>query len=140
MRTLEELEAMIDGIRDAPAETGVVVLIVRRPAVDEREVVDEVRLDVAEGLVGDTWRARNQHTPDGSADPQAQLTVMNARAAEAVAGAGLAMADRRRSDLRGLRHRCRAPASRYEARDRRRRDRGVGEVPHRLRQVLGPIR
>ena len=87
MRTLAELEAMIDGIRDAPTETGVVVLIVRRPAVDEREVVDEVRLDVAEGLVGDTWRARgNHHTPDGSADPQAQLTVMNARAAEAVAG------------------------------------------------------
>jgi hypothetical protein len=87
MRTLEELEAMIDGIRDAPAETGVIELLVRRPAVDEREVVNEVRLDVAEGLVGDTWRARGSgSTPDGSADPQAQLTVMNARAAEAVAG------------------------------------------------------
>jgi hypothetical protein len=87
MRTLEELEAMIDGIRDAPTETGVIELLVRRPAVDEREVVSEVRLDVAEGLVGDTWRARGSgSTPDGSADPQAQLTVMNARAAEAVAG------------------------------------------------------
>jgi hypothetical protein len=87
MRTLEELEAMIDGIRDAPTETGVVVLIARRPAVDEREVVDESRLDVAEGLVGDSWRTRgNRHTPDRSADPRAQLTVMNARAAEAVAG------------------------------------------------------
>jgi hypothetical protein len=87
MRTLEELEAMIDGIRDAPTETGVVVLIVRRPAEDEREVVDESRLDVAEGLVGDSWRTRgNRHTPDGSADRRAQLTVMNARVAEAVAG------------------------------------------------------
>jgi hypothetical protein len=87
MRTIEELEAMIDGIRDAPTETGVIELLVRRPAVDERQVVNEVRLDVVEGLVGDTWRARGSgSTPDGSADPQAQLTVMNARAAEAVAG------------------------------------------------------
>ena len=87
MRTLAELEAMIDGIRDAPAETGVVELIVRRPAVDERETVSEIRLDVDEGLVGDSWRARgSSSTPDGSADPQAQLTVMNARAADAIAG------------------------------------------------------
>jgi hypothetical protein len=87
MRTLAELEAMIDGIRDAPADIGVIELIVRRPAVDERDVVNEVRLDVAEGVVGDSWRARgNRHTPDGSADPEAQLTVMNARAADAVAG------------------------------------------------------
>jgi hypothetical protein len=87
MRTLEEFEAMLDDIRAAPSAVGVVRLIVRRPAVGEREVVDEVRLDVEEGLVGDTWRARgNRHTPDGSADPRAQLTVVNARAAAAVAG------------------------------------------------------
>ena len=87
MRTFEEFEAMIDDIRDAPSEVGVVELIVRRPAVDERAIVNEARLDVAEGLVGDTWRVRgNRHTPDGSADPHAQLTVMNARAAAAVAG------------------------------------------------------
>jgi hypothetical protein len=87
MRTRAELEAMIDGIRDAPAETGVVQLIARRPAVGEREVVSEIRLDVDEGLVGDSWRVRgSSSTPDGSADLQAQLTVMNARAADAVAG------------------------------------------------------
>jgi MOSC domain len=87
MRTFEELESMIDGIREAPSEMGVVELIVRRPAVGEREVVNEARLDVVEGLVGDTWRARgNRHGPDGSADPRAQLTVVNARAAAAVAG------------------------------------------------------
>ena len=87
MRTFAELEVMIDGIRDAPTDIGVIELIVRRPAVDEREVVNEVRLDVAEGVVGDSWRARgNRHTPDGTADPEAQLTVMNARAADAIAG------------------------------------------------------
>jgi MOSC domain-containing protein len=78
---------MIDDIRDASTETGVIELIVRRPSVDGREVVDEACLDVAEGLVGDTWKARgNRHTSDGSADPQAQITVVNARAAAAFAG------------------------------------------------------
>ena len=87
MRTLEEFEAMLDDIRDAPSETGVVELIVRRPAAGEREVVNEARLDVDEGLVGDTWRARgNRHRPDNSADPLAQLTIVNARAAAAYAG------------------------------------------------------
>jgi MOSC domain len=87
MRTLVELETMMDGIRDAPTGTGTVALLVRRPAVDAREVVSEIRLDVDEGLVGDSWRARgSSSTPDGSADPHAQLTVMNARAADAVAG------------------------------------------------------
>jgi MOSC domain len=87
MRAFDELEAMMDGIRDSPSEIGVVELIVRRPAVDEREVMSEVRLDVVEGLVGDTWRVRgSSSTPDRSADPQAQLTVMNVRAAAAVAG------------------------------------------------------
>jgi hypothetical protein len=87
MRTLAELEAAIDGIRDAPSGFGVVSLLVRRPAVDEREVVGEAFLDVVEGLVGDTWRRRGSvATPDGSADPWAQVTVMNARAAAAVAG------------------------------------------------------
>ena len=37
--------------------------------------------------MGDTWRARgNPHMPDGGADPQAQLTLVNARAATAIAG------------------------------------------------------
>lgn len=69
MRTLAELEAMLDGIRDAPAEIGVIELLVRRPAVGEREVVSEIRLDVGEGLIGDSWRARgSSSTPDGSAN------------------------------------------------------------------------
>jgi hypothetical protein len=87
MPTLEEFEGMLEGIRDAPVDAGVVVLLVRRPADGEREVEDEVRLDVAEGIVGDNWRSRgNRHSPDGSADPQAQVTLVNARAAGAIAG------------------------------------------------------
>ena len=82
---LEEVRAAAGS---APTDIGIVRLIVRRPAVDVREVLDEARLDVEEGLVGDGWRARgNRHTPDGSADPEAQITMMSAHAASAFAGA-----------------------------------------------------
>jgi MOSC domain-containing protein YiiM len=82
------LDGVLSSAASAPADLGTVRLIVRRPAVDLREVVDEARLDVEEGLVGDSWRARgNRHTPDGSADPEAQLTIMSAHAATAFAGA-----------------------------------------------------
>uniref|UniRef100_UPI0039836210 MOSC domain-containing protein n=1 Tax=Gaiella sp. TaxID=2663207 RepID=UPI0039836210 len=86
-RTADELMAALDEIRQSPAAAGTVELIVRRPAEDEREVLDECALDVEEGLVGDAWRARgSSRTPDGSANPDAQLTLMNARAAEAITG------------------------------------------------------
>ena len=84
---LAELEQYLDHIRESPSDLGTVELISRRPAVDEREVVTEARLDLHEGLVGDTWRARgSSRRPDGSPDPEAQLTLMNARIAAAVAG------------------------------------------------------
>jgi hypothetical protein len=80
-------EAELGTIREAPAASGIVELIVRRPAVDEREVVEEVELDLVEGLVGDNWLTRGSRAmPDGSANPKAQLTVMNARVAAVVAG------------------------------------------------------
>jgi MOSC domain-containing protein YiiM len=84
---LTSLEENLDHIRQAPADGGTVELIARRPAVDEREVLTECRLDLQEGLVGDTWLARgSSHTPDGSPNLAAQLTLMNARAAAAIAG------------------------------------------------------
>jgi MOSC domain-containing protein YiiM len=62
-------------------------MIARRPRIDVREVLPEATLDVVEGLVGDTWKSRgNPKTPDGSAHPDMQLNVMNARAAALVAG------------------------------------------------------
>jgi MOSC domain-containing protein YiiM len=93
---LSSLEANLDHIQAAPADLGTLQLIVRRPAVDEREVLTEARLDVKDGLEGDTWRARgSSRTPDGGPNPDAQLTVMNARLAAAVAG------DRERWGLAG---------------------------------------
>lgn len=75
-----ELYAGLEDVRGSLAGEGTVELIVRRPDVDEREVIVEGTLDPEEGLVGDTWRIR------GSAHPDMQLTLMNARAIALVAG------------------------------------------------------
>ncbi len=83
----EHLMAGLDRIRASPPDAGRLVLIVRRPAVGERDLPGEAVLDRHAGLVGDNWLARgNAKTPDGSADPDRQVTVMNARMAELVAG------------------------------------------------------
>jgi len=83
----EELERGVEDVRAAPRDDGRVELIVRRPAVDDREVVAEGELDLEVGLQGDTWRDRgSSSTPDGTANPVAQITVMNARAAALIAG------------------------------------------------------
>lgn len=82
----QELEAGMDHIRQSPREVGVLKMIVRRPAVDERETVQEAELTLEDGLVGDIWRARgSHHNPDGSALAEAQLTLMNARITELIA-------------------------------------------------------
>jgi MOSC domain-containing protein YiiM len=84
---LARLEESLDHIREAPSDAGTVELIARRPAEDEREVLTEARLGLHDGLEGDTWRPRgSRHTPDGGPDAEAQLTLMNARAAAAIAG------------------------------------------------------
>ena len=81
-----ELEAGLDHIRQSPQDSGVLAMIVKRPSTDERELLHEAELDTAVGLVGDNWQVRgSRHTPDGSANPDAQLTLMNSRVADLVA-------------------------------------------------------
>lgn len=82
----EQLEAGLGHIRSSPRDSGVLELIVRRPDVDAREVVEEGMLDCGAGLVGDGWLARGSgSTPDGRANPDDQITLMNARLAGLVA-------------------------------------------------------
>lgn len=86
-RTTSELERGLDAVRAAPGDAGTVELIVRRPAIGEREVITTGTLTEAGGLAGDTWLTRgSRHTPDGSAERNRQLTIMNARAVALVAG------------------------------------------------------
>ena len=85
-RRAEELHAGLAEVARSPVGGGRLELIVRRPAVDAREVLDAAELDLEWGLVGDTWRERgSRQTADRSADRERQLTLMNARAAALVA-------------------------------------------------------
>jgi len=86
-RTTDELEAGLDEIRAAPADAGTLEMIVARPAVGERNVVEQGELTLDAGLLGDTWLARgSKHTDDGSSEVNRQVTIMNVRATELVAG------------------------------------------------------
>lgn len=86
--TMEELEAGLEEIRRAPSDEGLLQLIVRRPRIGEREVLETGELDPAIGLVGDSWISRgSSRTADGSAHPEMQLNIMNARVAALVAQA-----------------------------------------------------
>ena len=78
--TLAELEAGMEAILQSPKDQGVLQLIVRRPNIEEREVLQAGELHPAAGLVGDNWKSRgSSSTPDGSANPEMQLNVMNSR-------------------------------------------------------------
>jgi hypothetical protein len=85
--TVDTLEDGLDHVRRAPSALGTVGLIVRRPGVDEREVLEEATFDLDEGLVGDSWRERgSRRRPDRSPNPDAQVTLMSSRLAALVAG------------------------------------------------------
>jgi hypothetical protein len=78
--TMSELEAGLDAIRQSPRDDGVLRLIVRRPKVNDREILAEGKLDVAVGLVGDSWSRRgSSRSRDGAAHPDMQINIMNAR-------------------------------------------------------------
>jgi MOSC domain-containing protein YiiM len=84
---MPELEAGLSEIARSPKDSGRLELIVRRPAVGEREVPEEGELDLVEGLVGDTWKGRSSsRMPDRTPHPDMQLTIMNARAIALIAG------------------------------------------------------
>jgi hypothetical protein len=78
--TMTELEAGMETIRQAPKDRGILKMIVRRPQDDSREMLQKAELSLADGLVGDNWKTRgSRHNPDGSANLEAQITVMNTR-------------------------------------------------------------
>ena len=78
--TTQELEAELDHLRAAPKDNGVVELIVRRPRVDHREVLEHAEVDPVQGLVGDSWCVRpSSKTPDHSPHPDMQINIMNSR-------------------------------------------------------------
>ncbi len=74
-------DARLAGILEAPHDVGRLEIIVRRPGENERELLDEGRLDLDLGLVGDRWAERDDHTP---VYLLAQLTVISTRVLAAI--------------------------------------------------------
>ena len=83
----EQIAAAVAATGPSPTRIGTIELIVRRPAVDAREVLDRGELIVGSGLAGDNYVERGSaRTDDGLAHPEAQLNVMNSRYIDALAG------------------------------------------------------
>ncbi len=86
-RSTAELLAGLPDVLASPSDQGTLELVIRRPAENEREVLEWAELSLDEGVVGDTWKQRgSSRTQDGSPHPDMQLNVMNARLAALVAG------------------------------------------------------
>lgn len=79
-RTLADLEQHLDHLRASPRDVGLLRLVVARPAVGKRMILDEAKLDLDLGLVGDSWSERRSwRSPDKPPNPAKQVTVMNHR-------------------------------------------------------------
>lgn len=84
--TAEDIERGMARVKASPSESGTLEMIVRRPSVEAREVLESGVLDVQVGLVGDNWIHRpSRRTADGSAHPDMQLNVMNSRYLDLIA-------------------------------------------------------
>lgn len=84
---ISELELGIDEIKASPKDNGVLEMIVRRPETETREIIQAGIISVENGLEGDNWKARGSSAmPDGSADPEAQITLMNSRVIQLLSG------------------------------------------------------
>lgn len=82
--TTEQIEAGIEEVLASPKDHGTMRLIVRRPKVNAREMIEAGRLDPIEGLIGDNWLTKGSKWRRGG-DPKRQLTVMNWRFAKLIA-------------------------------------------------------
>lgn len=78
--TIEDLEARWGRIDPSPQDDGAVELIVRRPAPDQREPMQRATFTTAAGLLGDDWLRRHGD------ELEAQITLMNSRVAQLIAG------------------------------------------------------
>src|SRR5579859_7124340 len=78
--TMSELQVGLAEAGVSPQDKGVLELIVCRPDIGERQVLEQAELHQVEGLVGDNWSVRgSKDTEGGHANPDAQIAIMNSR-------------------------------------------------------------
>jgi MOSC domain-containing protein YiiM len=73
-------QTLLDAVRASPKDVGVLKLIVLRLPNEQRETPSQAILSVEHGVGGDRWSLKT------NADPLKQVSVMNFRFLEAIAG------------------------------------------------------
>ncbi len=83
----EALEQTMSEVLASPSDEGTLQAIFVRPSENERRSLDEAELSQETGIVGDRWVDDHwQRLPDGSSDPDTQVSLMNARILEQISG------------------------------------------------------
>src|SRR5258708_4532079 len=83
------LEAGLEHVRRSPRDEGIVQLIACRPDNSRRQVLEEVVLDCARGVIGDNWLVRgSRHTPAGPPAPAGRAPAPNPGGAPVGGGEG----------------------------------------------------
>jgi MOSC domain-containing protein YiiM len=80
-RTLDELNASIDGVLDSPEDGGLVEMVVVRPSEDNRITPDSIEVSAEQGVHGDHWSIDQYREY-----PDIQIAIMNSRVLDLVAG------------------------------------------------------
>ena len=84
--SMDELEAGLPHILDAPKDDGVLEAIVVRPVSGERRDLETCEISLAGGVHGDHWaKGCWMSTEDGEPHPDVQVCIMNARCIALVA-------------------------------------------------------
>lgn len=83
--SMSQLQAGMAHILDSPKDRGELRMILRRPRVNEREILEEAELDLRVGLKGDSWYERALQK-SGIPNPNSQIAIMNARVIQQITG------------------------------------------------------
>ena len=77
---MQDTAHILDNVRASPKDSGVLKLIVLRLPNEQRRTPAQAVLSGSDGLEGDRWKLK------ANANPASQVSVMNARFLEAIAG------------------------------------------------------
>jgi len=84
--TTLELEQGIPLVLESPADAGRLAAIFVRPAPNERRELQQAKLSPEAGVEGDRWATDSYHRTKGGSDPRSQVSLMNSRYLELIAG------------------------------------------------------
>lgn len=85
-RSFTDLQAGLTQIKASPQDEGMLYMIVARPGKRERSIPWFCKLTPENGVEGDHWVNSSWKTlPDGSPDPDVQVTLMNSRSLQLIA-------------------------------------------------------